>query len=122
MIKSYFTIAWRNLLRNKLYSAINIGGLSIGMSVSFLLLLYVYNEFSFNDVHTNGGRIYKVFKNQSTEGEVHTSGITSAPLALAMQKDLPEVENVTRTNSGYDMLAAYRDINIKLTTMAADPA
>ena len=52
MIKNYIKIAWRNLIRNKFYSIINIGGLAIGMTISFMLLLYVYNEFSFDKFNT----------------------------------------------------------------------
>jgi putative ABC transport system permease protein len=52
MIKNYLKVAWRNLRRNSLYSLINVGGLTIGMAVSFLLLIYVYNEFSFDKANT----------------------------------------------------------------------
>jgi len=122
MLKNYFKIAFRNVLKNKLYSTINIGGLAIGMAVSFLLLLYVYSEFTYNDVHTNADRIFKVLRNQPGEGEVYTSGATPVPLAPAMQKDYPEIERVARTNGTYDILAGYGDINVKVVTMAADPA
>lgn len=122
MIKSYFITAWRNLLRNKLYSAINIGGLAIGMAVSFLLLLYVYSEFSYNSTHANIDRIFKVMHNQPRDGGVGTGGETPAPLAEAMQKDYPEIDKVVRTNNGYDILMGYGDVNVKLNFMAADPA
>ena len=87
MIKNYFLIAWRNLLRNKLYSAINIGGLAVGMAVSFLLLLYIYDEFSYDGMHANGDRTYKVMVNRPTEDGIHTAGETPAQLTEVLQKD-----------------------------------
>src|SRR5260370_8900382 len=57
MIKSYFKIGWRNILRNKGYSFINIGGLAIGMSVAILIGLWVYDELSFDKYHSNYDRI-----------------------------------------------------------------
>ncbi len=60
MIKNYFKTAWRNLIRNKGYSVINIGGLSIGMAVAMLIGLWIHHEISFNRYHKNYGRIGQV--------------------------------------------------------------
>lgn len=121
MIKNYFKIAWRNLVRNRLYSIINIGGLAIGMAVSFMLLLYVYNEFSFDKFNVNSDRLYEVMRNQPSNGELQTGTATPVPLAPAMIKDFPEVEKVARTNWPYDILMNYKDKAVKINTMAADP-
>lgn len=59
MIRNYFKIAWRNLLKNKGYASINILGLSIGMAVCLLIMLFVQHELSFDQYHTNAGRIYR---------------------------------------------------------------
>ncbi|PJJ79234.1 ABC transporter permease [Mucilaginibacter auburnensis] len=122
MLKNYFKTAWRNVLKHKMYSAINIGGLAIGMAVSFLLLLYVYSEFTYNNMHVKGDRIYKFLRNQPSEGVIYTSSVTPAPLAPAVEKDYPEIEKVARNNGTSDMLAGYGDVNIKLPMMASDPA
>ena len=53
MFKNYFKIAWRNLLKNKVYSFINIGGLAVGMAVAMLIALWVYDEITFNQYHQN---------------------------------------------------------------------
>ena len=53
MIQNYFKIAWRNLLRNKMYGLINIGGLAVGMAVAMLIGLWVYDEVSYNRSHKN---------------------------------------------------------------------
>lgn len=120
MIRNYFKTAWRNLVKNKLYSIINIGGLAIGMTVSFMLLLYVYNEFSFDKFNTNNDRLYQVFKNQPSNGEINTGTAIPEPLAPALQKDLPEIEKTARANWPYDVLINYKNKAIKLSTMSAD--
>jgi putative ABC transport system permease protein len=53
MLRNYFKIAWRNVWKNKLFSAINIGGLAIGIASSLLLLSYVSFQYSYDDFHTN---------------------------------------------------------------------
>lgn len=122
MIKNYLKVAWRNLRKNSLYSVINIGGLAIGMTISFMLLIYVYNEFSFDRFNTNNNRLYHVLRNQPSNGEIMTSSATPIPLAPAMIKDFPEIDKIARTNWPYDMLVNYKNKGLKLTTMAADPA
>lgn len=122
MLKNYFKVAWRNLRKNGLYSLINIGGLTIGMAVSFMLLIYVYNEFSFDKFNKNTDRLYRVLRNQPSNGELMTNSATPIPLAPAMIKDFPEIEKVARTNWPNDILVNYKDKGLKLTTMAADPA
>jgi len=121
MIKSYLKIAWRNLIRNRLYSIINIGGLAVGMAVSFMLLLYVYNELSFDKFNKNSARLYQVERNQPSNGEIMTGNATPIPLAPALLKDFPEIDKVARTNWGYDILMNYQDKAVKVSTMAADP-
>jgi hypothetical protein len=65
-------IAWRNLLRNKGYSFINIGGLATGMTVAMLIGLWMYDELSFNKQFDNHNRIAQVMQNQTFDGEVET--------------------------------------------------
>jgi len=120
MIKNYFKIAWRNLLKNRLFSFINIGGLAIGMAVSFMLLIYVYNEFSFDKNNINASRLYKVMRNQPSNGEVMTGDATPIPLAPAMKKDFPEIDQVVRINWVYPRLVNYKEKGLKLPAMAAD--
>jgi ABC-type antimicrobial peptide transport system permease subunit len=72
MIKSYFKTAWRNLVKSKGYSAINIGGLAVGMAVAMLIGLWIYNELTFNKYHTNYDRIAQVMQHANFNGEVGT--------------------------------------------------
>ncbi|BAU54494.1 ABC transporter permease [Mucilaginibacter gotjawali] len=122
MLKNYLKIAWRNLGKNRLYSIINIGGLAIGMAVSFILLIYVYNEFSFDKFNTNSDRLYRVMRNQPSNGEILTGDATPVPLAPAMIKDFPEIDRITRATWPYDRLVNYKNQGLKVNTMAADPS
>jgi putative ABC transport system permease protein len=121
MIKNYLKIAWRNLFKNGLYSLINIGGLAVGMAVSFMLLLYVYNEFSFDKFNTNADRLYCVYRNQPSGGDFATGRAVPVKLAAMLAKDYPEIEQSTRTNSEYPVTVNYNNRPVKLQTLAADP-
>ena len=80
MIKSYFKIAWRNLLKNKVYSLINIGGLAMGMGVTILIALWTYDELTFDQYHANYDRIAQVMQNQTWNGTVGTQEANPAAL------------------------------------------
>ncbi|MDF2431272.1 MAG: putative transport system permease protein [Mucilaginibacter sp.] len=80
MIKNYFKIAWRNLIKNKMHSFINITGLSVGMAVAMLIGLWIYDELSFNKNFQNYGRIAVVMQHQTFNGEVGTQ--TSVPYLM----------------------------------------
>ena len=92
MLKNYFKIAWRNLLRNKLFSSINIFGLAIGMAACFLIVQYVDFEQSYDDFHKNGDRIYRVIL-ESDEKDFAANHPGTGP---AMKADFPEVEEYAR--------------------------
>ncbi len=84
MILNYFTIAWRNLIKSKGYSAINIGGLAIGMAVAMLIGLWIWDELSFDKYHKNYDRIARVMQHQNFNGKVTTQisnpGVLSAEI------------------------------------------
>jgi ABC-type antimicrobial peptide transport system permease subunit len=81
MYKSYFKIGWRNLLKNKGYSFINIGGLAVGMAVAMLIGLWVYDELQFNKYHKNYPGIARVLRNGTANGETFTNPHLPIPLA-----------------------------------------
>lgn len=120
MFKNYLKIAWRSLVNNKLYSAINIGGLGVGMAVSFMLLLYVYNEFTYDGFHQNNDRLYSVLRNQPSNGEIYTNDSNPVQVAGVLQKDYPEVEYAARATWGGDQLFNYNNKPLKINTLAAD--
>src|ERR1700710_2935748 len=69
MLSNYLKIALRNLVKNKVYSFINIGGLAIGMAVAMLIGFWIYDELSFNKYHQNYDRITQIIKGASFEGK-----------------------------------------------------
>src|SRR6266542_6875667 len=81
MIKNYFTIAWRNLFKNRVSSFINIGGLTIGMAVALLIGLWICDELSFNRYHKNYDHIAQVNYYAQEEGKQHVQSRQSYLLA-----------------------------------------
>ena len=97
MLRNYFVVAVRNLLRHKVYSAINVVGLAAGMACCILVLAYVREEFRVDRVHGNGHRIYRVLRETRMSGsESRFDAGTSGPISPAMIKDFPEVEAAAR--------------------------
>lgn len=80
MYKSYFKIGWRNLVRNRGYSFINIGGLALGMAVTLLIGLWVFDELSYDGYHHNRDRVAAVMQNQTFDGHAETSASQSFQL------------------------------------------
>ncbi len=88
MLRNYFTIAWRNLVKNRISSIINIGGLTIGIAVAMLIGLWLYDELSFNKYHSNYERIARVMiRGNDTNHGPYISNSVQYPLATALQKD-----------------------------------
>jgi len=89
MFKNYFKIAYRNLLRHKGFSLINISGLAIGMASAILILLWIQNEVSYDRFHTNGNRLYEIFGNNVVGGEIRTGTATPEIMAPGLKNDVP---------------------------------
>jgi putative ABC transport system permease protein len=87
MIKNYLKTAWRNLIKNKVNSFINIAGLSVGMAVAILIGLWIWDELSFNQYHQNYNRIAQVEQNLKNNGNIDTWGATPYPLANELRKN-----------------------------------
>jgi ABC-type antimicrobial peptide transport system permease subunit len=85
MIKNYFKIAWRNLIKSKGYSAINIGGLAVGMAVALLIGLWIYDELSFNKYHQNYDRIAQVMMKGNFNGQGFASVSLPRPLEFELR-------------------------------------
>lgn len=98
MLRNYLKIAFRNLLRHKAYSFINIFGLAIGMACSIMILLWVQDELSYDRFFKNSDRIYRLDASLPAL-DVHAA-VSSAPLAQAIREQLPEVEQTVRINAG----------------------
>jgi len=97
MIKNYFKTAWRNLMKNKIFSFINIAGLSIGIAACILILQYVCFELSYDSFNKNAGNLYRVTNDRFQNGKLIQHGtITYSAIGKAMQDDYPEVVNHAR--------------------------
>ncbi|HEX7757657.1 MAG TPA: ABC transporter permease [Niabella sp.] len=90
MLKNYFKTAYRNLLKNKLFSFINILGLTTGITVCMMIFLFVMNEFSFDRFHKNGENIYRVMRTFEKEGKANNVAYLSGPYAPALLTDFKE--------------------------------
>ncbi|MDF2192759.1 ABC transporter permease [Paraflavitalea sp. CAU 1676] len=94
MWRNYLKTAWRNLLKNKVYSAINVLGLAAGMAVALLIGLWVYNEYSYDRFLPGYQQLYRVQRNFNSNGDTLTFRTTSPRLAIALANDIPEIEHV----------------------------
>ena len=103
MYKSYLKLAWRNILKNKGFSFTNISGLTIGMTCTLLILLWVHDELSWDKFHPNHKTVYSVRVNRDFNGEITTDRAVPFPLAEALQINFPEVKFSTLDNFGGDL-------------------
>jgi len=107
MFKNHLKVAWRNLVKGKSFSLLNITGLTIGMAGTALILLWLQNEISFDKFHTNKDDLYQVYGlTTSVNGPANTINEVSQPLGPALKQNFPEVEAQTRV----------RDVNSFLFT------
>jgi len=113
MFKNYLKIAWRNLKRNKGYSAINIGGLALGMAVAIIIGLWIWDELSFNTQFDNYDRVAKVMQNQTYNGEIKSGESVPLQLADELQATYTDYfEHVALSNWGGDYLLEFEDKKI----------
>jgi putative ABC transport system permease protein len=96
MIKNYFKIAWRNLWRNKVFSAINILGLSIGLACCIVMFLFIQHELSYDKFNVNARNIYRITSIFAEEKDKKELSVTPAPWAPMMKKDYPEIKEFVR--------------------------
>src|SRR6187431_2781353 len=97
MIKNYFKIAWRNIIRHKGYAAINILGLAIGIAACLLILQYVSFELSYENFHTNKDRLYRVQQDRYDNGKLSTQWAAGAYAAgNSFKEAIPEIEEYVK--------------------------
>ncbi|HET6996938.1 MAG TPA: ABC transporter permease, partial [Chitinophagaceae bacterium] len=102
MIKNYLKIAWRNLLRYKGFSLINIFGLAIGLACCILVGLFIIDELSYDRYHRDSGRIYRVVKDfVNDDGSKLPDATTPPAIGASIQHDIPEIEHMARLMPGW---------------------
>ncbi len=109
MFTNFFKIAYRNLVRSKGFSLINILGLAIGMASAVLILLWIQNELSYDQFHTNKDRIYEAWNKAEFSGKLNSWNTTPKILARTIEKDLPEVDRAVRVDWGSNFLFTVGD-------------
>ncbi len=121
MFRNFIKIAWRNLLRNRSFSILNIVGLSIGLAVTGLIALWISFELSVEQFHENKDRIYQVYNQYPVDGELWTWNSTPQIMAPTIKKDFPEVERISRYNYDDTHLFSIGDKRLKATGTTVDP-
>ncbi len=122
MLRNYLKIAWRNLLRNKVYSGVNIVGLAVGLACCMAIGLYVLDEFQYDRFHANYDRIYRVAEHQKQPEGWFDVAITPGPLAPTLTKDFPEVEQTVRIGRWHGSLSQGRQTTEAENMLIVDPA
>ena len=96
MIRNYLTVAIRNLLRQPVYSLINIVGLAIGMAACMLIVLYIQDELSYDRYHPKADRIYRIVDDIESGGQTIQTAGSPLSWAPALKRDFPEVDQFVR--------------------------
>src|ERR1035438_4352085 len=113
MLKNYLKTAFRNLVKNKFYTLINIIGLAVGIATCLLILLYVMDEMSFDHYNTNASRIYRV-NNEIKFGDNQIDlAVAPALLGTTVVKEFPQVEQYTRIQWHSSLLIKKGNENLR---------
>src|SRR4249920_1312251 len=111
MIQNYFKVAWRYLFKNRMYSLINIGGLTVGMAVAILIGLWIYDELSFNTNHQNYDRIAQIMtRGEDAKDGPYVNNSVQYPLATAIQTTYKDnFSHVVKASWVQDYILSYGD-------------
>ena len=108
MLANMFTIAWRNAIRHKQFALLNILGLSIGITATLLISLYVMGELSYDNFHEKGDRIYRI-NQPMIWGDWNEQFASTGPnVAVGLRADIPEFEAITRLHTPGDHVVTYK--------------
>ncbi|HUU05959.1 MAG TPA: ABC transporter permease [Patescibacteria group bacterium] len=123
MFKNYLKIAWRNIVRHKGYSFINIFGLAAGLACCILIGLWVLDELSYDRFHKNAASICRVESNQNFNGRILHIYWTPHPLGPALKTEVPEIKDATRAGNLKEQLIRYQKKTFEdFTIWAVDPS
>ncbi|MEX1137818.1 MAG: ABC transporter permease [Bacteroidota bacterium] len=121
MILNYLKVAFRNVFRHKLYAFINVAGLSLGIAVSILIILFVRNELSYDDFHSNTDRIFRVLTaREKVNGSADVSAWQPMPVVPALKAEFPEILHAARFTTGGTIISNGDNI-FQETVMFTDP-
>ncbi|GAA0523525.1 ABC transporter permease [Chitinophaga japonensis] len=120
MIKNYCKIAWRNLVRNKAFSVINISGLALGLACSLLIMLWVQDERRVDGFHANGKLLYQVYERSYYDGQVDAAYYTQGLLARELKSAVPEVQYASALERNWPATLSVGDKVSKIAGASAD--
>ncbi|MBT4333992.1 MAG: ABC transporter permease, partial [Candidatus Cloacimonetes bacterium] len=112
MLKNYFKVALRNILRHKVFSAINIIGLAIGIACSILILLWIQDELSFDNFQQDADRIFITGLDYKIGNQEGREIKCNPPLAPDIMAEIPEIESAARFLHAVNKLVTYKDNDI----------
>lgn len=122
MFKNYLKTSFRNLFRHKSYTFINVLGLTVGLVTSIFILLWIIDELSFDNFHSNADRIFKVMVNNTyPDGKIETYPATPAKLKDAIVEEIPEVELAAQYSFETELLVKHDTIAYHEVGIYADP-
>lgn len=119
MLKNYLTIGWRNLMKDKTFTLMNVIGLSVAFVLVILLSMAVFSDLSYDRFHEHGNRIYQVYWDQQTPRGPEAGTTQSAPFAEALKTEVPGVDKITRFLED-EALAIYREKELNLDAVWVD--
>jgi hypothetical protein len=122
MIKNYLKITLRNLQRNKIYSLINITGLSVGMAVAIIIGLWIWDELSFDKYHQNHDRIAMVKQHLTNNGELSTQSAVPYPLAAELRNKYgSNFKYVVLTSNAYNHILSVGEKKLMKNGIFMEP-
>src|SRR4051812_5528593 len=122
MLTNYLKIAWRNLIKSKAYSLINILGLATGMAVALLIALWIWDELTFDTYHTNHAKLAQVMTTQTFNGETGTGQAVAMPLGNELRtKYASDFKNVSMASWNFGHILAVGDKKISKEGMWVEP-
>lgn len=113
MLKNHLKIAWRNLIKNKGYSLINIGGLALGMAVTLVIALWMHDELTYNDYFKNRSQIAQVYQSQTFNGKTSTAQSIPQPLEKALKSSYNDsFKHIVMSSWQTSQYLEYKDVNV----------
>ena len=122
MFKNYITVAIRNFMRQKVYSTINVAGLSVGLACSFLIFMWVTHELSYDQFHVEGDRIYRLMRNHHGKNKISTLSSIPGPSARLLENRYPEVTETVLVTWNQPTLLTHDKQTFRESGQHAGPA
>lgn len=121
MFYNHLKVAIRNIKKNKLFSALNVLGLAIGIASTIIIMSWVVHEKSWDQSFTDKERIYQVMTHRNFNNELNTNGDMMYPLASALKNSLPEIEYAAVTGNPEERLIALGDKKLRQSSLSISP-